>query len=354
MSEEVKVAKSLIVKLCEAGQAIGWIPKSGVNEFHHYKYATEADLVSALRGELYQRNVFLFPSLVSAERKPITVVTKNGQRETALTDVIMDWTFVDGDSGETYRCQMPGCGEDSGDKGVYKAMTGSEKYLLMKAFLVPTGDDPENDAGDREQVKHTLAANEQKFQDKVAKDLKGKTVVIVPAKKPIGNGDEIDIVYFQASETLAMLLDAGLGAVTIFDDRARMRWVADDPETRANIEAFAKEKGVTFVRKDLLSVPAAKPEAASLPQKQAASGPILKSVSDIQKGKKYQFFSVEWDSKKIGCFHCDWQPYLLESVGKPAYLKIVQNGQYWNLEEVFSTNGVIWHDGAPTLQQELR
>jgi hypothetical protein len=40
------------------------------------------------------------------------------------------------------------------DKGVYKALTGSEKYFLMKAFLIPTGDDPEKESKDeRKEVK---------------------------------------------------------------------------------------------------------------------------------------------------------------------------------------------------------
>jgi hypothetical protein len=139
------VSRGLVAKLCAAGAAIGWIEKSGRNAFHNYAYATEADLVAALRGELYKRNVFVFPCVLQQERKPITVSSRNGDRQTALTDVMIRWTFVDGETGERFECDVPGCGEDSGDKGIYKAMTGSEKYLLMKAFLIPTGDDPEKD-----------------------------------------------------------------------------------------------------------------------------------------------------------------------------------------------------------------
>jgi hypothetical protein len=37
-----------------------------------------------------------------------------------------------------------GTGEDNSDKGTYKGITGGLKYILMKTFLIYTGDDPEN------------------------------------------------------------------------------------------------------------------------------------------------------------------------------------------------------------------
>lgn len=154
--QKAEKPKTLVQKLCEAGAAVGWIEKGGYNEFHKYKYATEADIVSALRGELFKRQVFIFPSFVRHERTPIEVETMKWDdhvkakvpsvRKTALTEVDIEWTFTDGESGEQIKVMVPGIGEDSVDKGLYKAFTGSEKYLLMKSFLLPTGDDPERDS----------------------------------------------------------------------------------------------------------------------------------------------------------------------------------------------------------------
>src|SRR5215469_4167480 len=140
------VVNSLVRKLCEAGAAVGWIQKGGRNEFHRYNYATEADIVSKLRVELYKRQVFIFPHIIRNERVPIEIESMKGIRKTALTHVDIEWTFVDGESGERWTVMVPGIGEDSVDKGLYKAFTGSEKYLLMKSFLLPTGDDPERDS----------------------------------------------------------------------------------------------------------------------------------------------------------------------------------------------------------------
>jgi hypothetical protein len=155
---EVVKTKTLVQKLCEAGAAVGWIEKGGYNEFHKYKYATEADIVSTLRGELFKRHVFIFPNVVRYVRTPIEIETMKWDdterkkvpsvRKTAITEMDIEWTFSDGESGEEKTVMVPGVGEDSMDKGLYKAFTGAEKYLLMKSFLLPTGDDPEHDGKD--------------------------------------------------------------------------------------------------------------------------------------------------------------------------------------------------------------
>jgi hypothetical protein len=52
---------------------------------------------------------------------------------------------IDSDSGEVFAVQAVGTGKDNADKGAYKAYTGASKYVLMKTFLLATGDDPEDD-----------------------------------------------------------------------------------------------------------------------------------------------------------------------------------------------------------------
>ena len=143
MNDQPKT-KNLVTKLCEVVAATERVPKNGWNDFHKYKFAMESDIVESIRGELSKRNVFIFPSITHHNR-----VTKEGEKGGYLTDINVLWTFVDGDSGEERVISVPGCGEDKGDKGLYKAFTGSEKYMLTKSFLIPTGDDPENDGGDK-------------------------------------------------------------------------------------------------------------------------------------------------------------------------------------------------------------
>lgn len=123
----------LYSKLAEVMGLAGRIEKRGENTFHHYKYAMESDIVEAVRLALAERHVMLIPAV------------RQVVREGTLTTALMAFTFTDGETGETATHEWAGTGDDKGDKGLYKAMTGALKYFLLKTFLMPTGDDPEAD-----------------------------------------------------------------------------------------------------------------------------------------------------------------------------------------------------------------
>jgi hypothetical protein len=137
MSELATQPKTLIKKLAEVMKAVSSVPKRGHNSFHHYDYATEADIVAALRIELADRHVMILPAVTARSRENV------GDKGSVLTHLEMEFTFIDGESGETLTRPWLGAGTDKEDKGAYKAMTGGEKYFLLKTFLIPTGDDPE-------------------------------------------------------------------------------------------------------------------------------------------------------------------------------------------------------------------
>jgi hypothetical protein len=134
---------SLVKKLAEVMAAVERIPKRGRNDFHKYDYATEADIAATVRKELADRQVMLIPAITGMQRDPV------GEKGSVLTTLTMEFTFIDGESGEKITRPWLGAGTDKEDKGAYKAMTGGEKYFLLKTFLMPTGDDPERE--DKEQ-----------------------------------------------------------------------------------------------------------------------------------------------------------------------------------------------------------
>ena len=148
-SAPVPSSRSLVSKLAEVMAAVERVPKRGRNTFHNYDYATEADIVSVVRQELASRNVMLIPHIDQCIR--IDLPPKAGKDRDPVTDVAMVFTFLDGESGESIAKCWRGTGQDGGDKGLYKAITGAEKYFLLKTFLIPTGDDPERD--DKAQLK---------------------------------------------------------------------------------------------------------------------------------------------------------------------------------------------------------
>src|SRR5512141_37793 len=137
---------SLVRKLAWVMQRGGYIQKKGWNDFFKYKYVTEADLVCQILLLLATAGIMIIPDVVDESREPDAVQERSGT--SALTRVTIEYTVTDGK--ETIRFKMPGYGVDRSDKGVYKAVTGRMKYVLMKLFLIETGDDPERDAAQTE------------------------------------------------------------------------------------------------------------------------------------------------------------------------------------------------------------
>jgi hypothetical protein len=118
------------------------VEKSGVNTFHKYKYASDADLLWTLKPLLAKHGLgfFLVDWTLVSERE---VKTRQGAVE-RLIDLSVRYRLAH-KSGQWVTITAPGSGQDPGDKAHYKAMTGALKYALRQSFAVPTGDDPERD-----------------------------------------------------------------------------------------------------------------------------------------------------------------------------------------------------------------
>lgn len=154
------MAESALYKKLSAVMAeVERIPKNGWNSFHKYKYAQEADVSEHLRKAFATQGLFVLPSCLKQEI--VTQAGKDGDSN-YLTIIDMEMTIVDTETGESVTVKWAGQGQDKGDKGLYKAFTGAVKYFLMKTFLIPTGDDPEEDErpeNGRKNVKQAAQAN---------------------------------------------------------------------------------------------------------------------------------------------------------------------------------------------------
>lgn len=165
--------RTLVKKLAEVMALVDRVPKSGRNNFHNYDYATEADIASAVRQGMAERHLMLVPSVQKTDWEKVP--SEKGGKDQRLCTLTVEFRMMDGESGEAIAFTVIGQGQDSGDKATYKAMTGAEKYALLKLFLIPTGDDPEKDTQERkpqpqpqqrgqsrtQQVKEQVAAKAQ-------------------------------------------------------------------------------------------------------------------------------------------------------------------------------------------------
>jgi hypothetical protein len=151
MATETKMG--IVTKLSSIMGELGSVEKKGFNKAQNYRFVRESDIVAALVPLLAKHHLILHTTVVGHEREAL-YTTQSGMTMW-ITTVKVDGTWIDGDTGETLPiATFIGTGADTGDKGVYKAMTGAEKYMLMKSFLISTGDDPEAD----EKVDKTAAA----------------------------------------------------------------------------------------------------------------------------------------------------------------------------------------------------
>lgn len=132
-------AKNITKKLAEILKKVDRVEKKGHNDFQNYDYVTESDVVEALRGHLADAGILCVPHVETVD----IIKLEKG----LIATIQAEYIFTDGE--ETVTVRVGGSGHDNpGDKAIYKAMTGAEKYALKQLFLIPTGDDPERDEAD--------------------------------------------------------------------------------------------------------------------------------------------------------------------------------------------------------------
>lgn len=159
----------LVAKLVRIMASVPNIPKNGWNEHFKYHFATEADVSAALQQRFAEERLMVFPAVTAL------------RREGKLTVIDMRFSIVDADTGYAEDMTWAGNGEDSNDKGLWKAVTGGVKYFLLKLFLVPTGDDPEATDENGQRTNRRRREPQRQQQDNVARN-PNDPAVITPAE----------------------------------------------------------------------------------------------------------------------------------------------------------------------------
>lgn len=130
--------KSLFQKLHAIMADVSNIEKKGKNAHFNYEYVRDEEVVREFHKAFVKHRVLFMPSVTDVQHDAAT----------KLTHIRFTADLVDVDNGNDREViEGAATGHDTTDKGIYKAMTGGIKYLLLKTFLVSTGDDPEQDHG---------------------------------------------------------------------------------------------------------------------------------------------------------------------------------------------------------------
>lgn len=126
-----------------------------------YKAVGEADVLAAVKPLEAQYKVYSYPASRRIVESDVITTKKvyNGQEsETSKFFMRVEtvYRFVNIENPEeVVEVTTYGDGVDSGDKAPGKAMTYGDKYALLKAYKIITGDDPDQTASEETKVTRT-------------------------------------------------------------------------------------------------------------------------------------------------------------------------------------------------------
>ena len=106
-----------------------------------YKAISEEKVTTAVRNELVKQGIVILPIEQQSENKELIRTDKSVNM---LTSVHVKYRIQNiEDTTDYIEVESNGTGVDTQDKGVGKAMTYAYKYMLLRTFAIPTGEDPD-------------------------------------------------------------------------------------------------------------------------------------------------------------------------------------------------------------------
>lgn len=115
-----------------------------------YKAVSERDIIDAVKPIEVKHGIYSFPCDRQVIESQILESEYNGNKKTTFFSRIrVTYRFVNVDKPDEFIDMVTFAeGIDAQDKGSGKAMTYADKYALMKAYKISTGDDPDQNASE--------------------------------------------------------------------------------------------------------------------------------------------------------------------------------------------------------------
>jgi hypothetical protein len=172
-----------------------------------YKAVSERDILDAVKPLEAKHGVYSYPvsrtvlesNILESESEYNGKVTK---KSTFMTRIETVYRFVNVENPEEYiETTTFAEGIDPQDKGSGKAMTYADKYALMKAYKISTGDDPDQTAS--EETNYTKKAKGNTPRERLIARLKEKGINVADYAKEKGLSGNVPDSRFE--ELLAEL-----------------------------------------------------------------------------------------------------------------------------------------------------
>jgi hypothetical protein len=125
-----------------------------------YKAVGEIDVLNAVKPIEFKYGVKSLP--ISREVVELKETETKSGTVNQFIRVKATYRFINVDNpSETLDIESLGDGVDSGDKSSGKAQTYADKYAILKAYKIATGDDPDKDASEEQKTIIKLVSKEQ-------------------------------------------------------------------------------------------------------------------------------------------------------------------------------------------------
>lgn len=126
---------------------VGSIGKDSENTMQKYSFRSADAVLGKLQPLFVKHGVIFSPNVRTQELSERVLDGKDGKTQVVTgCHSVMEYTLTDVDSGEEKVLSMGGYGVDYSDKPVNKAQTAALKYVLCETFLIPYGEDGDEDS----------------------------------------------------------------------------------------------------------------------------------------------------------------------------------------------------------------
>jgi hypothetical protein len=130
---------SIYKKLWEIQKQIKGLSKD--KKSHNYDYVSGNKLLSFIKPLMDEKGLILKQEILSIDNKRQDYKTKYGEKSEILSKVMMQFTWIDCETGETDVNSFGANGQNDWEKGLGSALTYGERYFLLKYFHVATDED---------------------------------------------------------------------------------------------------------------------------------------------------------------------------------------------------------------------
>ena len=167
---------NIFQKINEVMKAIEYLTKDDKVEFGitKYKAISEEKVTTAVRKELVKQGIVIIPIM---QESTVTELIRTDKSVNQRADVHTRYRIQNiDDVNDFIEVESNGSGVDTQDKAVGKAMTYAYKYMLLRTFAIPTGEDPDKISSAETDYKIQSEINAEKVIDKTKVQALNKSI----------------------------------------------------------------------------------------------------------------------------------------------------------------------------------